>query len=294
MKKIVYGLLFFTLVLSGCGGQGGNGGDAEESSSSLTIAESSSEKETIEFSVYQPQHYLENNNFNLSGKADPKSKITVKQGNELVKEIEPTASGSFSMTASLPETEDVTYEVSNGTDTKKVIVKSKATLEKAAAEAEAKRKEQEKKKAEEEKKAAEEKAAKEAEEKAAAEKEKKEAEEAERKAAEEEKASYDTGITYENLARNPDTYMLEKVKFYGKIIQVIKGEDVSQFRFAIDDNYDQVILIEISEDQLSNNRLLEDDYITIRGVSYGEYTYSSAIGGEITVPAVVVDSFELN
>jgi len=28
MKKVVYGLLFATLVLSGCGGQGGDGGDA--------------------------------------------------------------------------------------------------------------------------------------------------------------------------------------------------------------------------------------------------------------------------
>lgn len=66
MKKVVYGLLFVTLVLSGCGGQGGDGGDAEESSSSSTIAVSSSKEEVIEFSVYQPQHHLENNNFNLS------------------------------------------------------------------------------------------------------------------------------------------------------------------------------------------------------------------------------------
>lgn len=31
MKKVVYGLLFATLVLSGCGGQGGDGGDAKAS-----------------------------------------------------------------------------------------------------------------------------------------------------------------------------------------------------------------------------------------------------------------------
>lgn len=294
MKKVVYGLLFATLVLAGCGGQGGDGGDAEESSSSSTIVVSSSKEEVIEFSVYQPQHYLENNNFNLSGKADPESKITVNQGNELVKEIEPTASGSFSMTAPLPETEDTTYEVSNGKETKTVIVKSKATLEKVAAEAEATRKKQQQEKEEADKKAAEEAAAKEQAEKEAAEKQKQEAEEAARKAAEEEKASYDTGITYENLARNPDTYLAEKVKFSGRIIQVLKGEDHSQFRFAVNDDYNQVLFIEISEDQLSNNRLLEDDYITIRGTSYGEYTYTSALGGEITVPGVVVDSFELN
>lgn len=198
------------------------------------------------------------------------------------------------MTAPLPETEDTTYEVSNGKETKTVIVKSKATLEKVAAEAEATRKKQQQEKEEADKKAAEEAAAKEQAEKEAAEKKKQEAEEAARKAAEEEKASYDTGITYENLARNPDTYLAEKVKFSGRIIQVLKGEDHSQFRFAVNDDYNQVLFIEISEDQLSNNRLLEDDYITIRGTSYGEYTYTSALGGEITVPGVVVDSFELN
>lgn len=31
MKKVIYGLLFATLVLSGCGGQGGDGGDAKAS-----------------------------------------------------------------------------------------------------------------------------------------------------------------------------------------------------------------------------------------------------------------------
>lgn len=31
MKKLVYGLLFSALILSGCGGQGGNGGDAKAS-----------------------------------------------------------------------------------------------------------------------------------------------------------------------------------------------------------------------------------------------------------------------
>ena len=110
--------------------------------------------------------------------------------------------------------------------------------------------------------------------------------------AEAEKNKYETGITYDNIARNPDSNIGKNVKFYGEIIQVIKGEDYSQFRFAIDGNYDQLILIEISEDQLQDNRILEDDYITIKGMSMGEMTYTSAIGGEITVPAVLVDSFE--
>ncbi|MDT2752782.1 cell envelope integrity protein TolA [Enterococcus thailandicus] len=294
MKKVVYGLLFSIIVLSGCGGQDEHSGEVEKSNLSSTSTMSSSKNEKVELSVYRPQHYLKNNNFDLSGQADPQNKITVTKDGKLIKEIEPTATGSFNMTEPLPETEDTTYEVSDGTDTQTVTVKSKVTLEKEEAEAEITRKQRQKEKEEADKKAAEEVAAKEQAEKEAAAKQKKEAEEAARKAAEEEKASYDTGITYENLARNPDTYIAKKVKFSGKIIQVLKGEDHSQFRFAIDDNYDQILFIEISEDQLSNNRLLEDDYITIRGISYGEYTYTSALGGEITIPGVVVDSFELN
>ncbi|EAC9531801.1 hypothetical protein B4X87_17040, partial [Listeria monocytogenes] len=61
MKKVVYGLLFVTLVLSGCGGQGGNGGDAEDSSSSSTTAVSSEKK--VDISLKQPNHDLENNKF---------------------------------------------------------------------------------------------------------------------------------------------------------------------------------------------------------------------------------------
>ena len=268
-----------------------NANTTTENSSTIKSSENSTSESTTEsiaLYVSRPAYYLENNNFHLAGKADPQKTVTITTSGELVKEITPSEDGSFSITVPLPETETQDFELTDGTTNEKVSIKSKAELQKAADEVEAKRKEQEKQKAEAEKKAAEEAAAKEQAEKEAAEKKKKEAEEAAKK------ASYDTGVTFENLARNPDTYLAEKVKFSGRIIQVIKGDDQSQFRFAIDDNYDQVILIEISEDQLSNNRLLEDDYITIRGVSFGEYTYTSALGGEITVPAVVVDSFEMN
>ncbi|WP_430609733.1 hypothetical protein [Enterococcus sp. DIV0876] len=145
MKRIVFGLLFSTLFFVGCKTEKPSANTSESSATSTVI---SSNEEKFEFSVYQPQHHLENNNFNLSGKADPGTIITVMKDSEVVKEIEPTASGSFSMTASLPETEDTTYKVSDGTDTKTVIVKSKTTLEKLAADIEAKRKEQDSEEAE--------------------------------------------------------------------------------------------------------------------------------------------------
>lgn len=136
---------------------------------------------------------------------------------------------------------------------------------------------------------------KEAEEEARAEAEKLE-KEAERLAAEEAKKAeeargYETGITYDQLARTPDDFQYEKVKFYGKVIQVIEGDSTNNYRLAVDDNYDNIILLEASKTLTKNNRVLEGDYVTIHGVSYGLYTYESTMGGHITVPIVVVDEF---
>lgn len=147
----------------------------------------------------------------------------------------------------------------------------------------------EKAKAEEERKEAEEKAKK-VEEKKAAEKAAKEKEEAE-KAAEEEAAGYETGITYDQIARNPDDYKGKKVKFTGKVLQVIESTDAIQIRLAVDDDYDTVLLGEYSPSIVSS-RVLEDDHITIYGKSAGVITYKSTLGGNITIPGVLVERID--
>lgn len=107
----------------------------------------------------------------------------------------------------------------------------------------------------------------------------------------EEKAGYETGITYDQLARTPDEYEGKLVKFVGRVIQVIEGEDIVQIRFAVDENYDEIIFCEYEKD-IVNSRVLENDLITIYGTSYGLYSYESTMGGQITVPAVVIDKID--
>lgn len=120
--------------------------------------------------------------------------------------------------------------------------------------------------------------------------ESREAEEAAQREAEE-KAGYETGITYEQLARTPDEYEGKLVKFVGKVIQVIEGDDIVQIRFAVEENYDEIIFCEYEKD-IVNSRVLEDDLITIYGTSYGLYSYESTMGGKITVPAVAIDKID--
>lgn len=312
MKKVWVGLLVvpFILALQGCDTNDANvqGTDGTVQSTVISSSEKEFFYETVNWGVGVDQneeiHGDEDNKFKISGTVKEGEKVFLVDNStgEVLANSIVNSKRHFTINCFMPDVEkkvlifttDTKADVgtvdrpSSLTNSMPLTFVPNAKLQEKADEEKRKRaEEQEKKrKEEEEKKRAEE------------EKKKQEEEAAAKKKLEEEAAAaaiaYDTGITYENLARNPDTYKGQKVKFSGRIIQVIKGENVSQYRFKINDDYNQVILIEISNSQLENNRILEDDYITIKGLSYGEYTYSSTMGGEITVPAVVVDSFEFS
>lgn len=143
--------------------------------------------------------------------------------------------------------------------------------------------------AEQEKAAAEEaEAQKKAEEEAAAQKA---AEEEAKKQAEKEKKGYDTGITYDNLARNPDDYKGEKVKFKGKVVQVIEGDSENQIRLAVNSDYDTILYCGY-DPSIVSSRVLEDDIITVYGYSVGTISYQSTLGGNITIPGVYVEKID--
>lgn len=156
-------------------------------------------------------------------------------------------------------------------------------------------------KAEADKKAAEEKAAAEkiaaekaAVEKAAAEQAAKEKAAAEQAAKEEaERIGYETGITYDQLARTPNDFEGKKAKFSGKVVQVMEGDGETQLRIAVDDNYDTILFVAYESDIISS-RVLEDDYITVSGESLGLITYQSTMGGDISIPAMEVKVITIN
>ena len=132
---------------------------------------------------------------------------------------------------------------------------------------------------EEERKAEEERIAQE---KAAA--EKKAQEEAAAKEAEAHK--YETGLTWEDIAREGKIGTLGQ--FEGKIIQVMNGNGYTQYRVAINGNYDTIMLVEI-DDSIKTETLLENDYIYFKGSSAGNMTYTTVLGAEMTIPAFIVD-----
>ncbi|MBN8193820.1 toxin regulator [Bacillus sp. NTK074B] len=136
-----------------------------------------------------------------------------------------------------------------------------------------------------------EKARKEAEEKADAEAQAKKEAEEKRLAEEKEKKGYDTGITYDQLARTPDDFIGEKIKFNGKVVQVMEGDGSTQLRIAVNDDYDTIIFAQY-ESSVVKQRVLEDDNITVMGLSAGLLTYESTMGGNISIPSMLVEKVE--
>ena len=116
--------------------------------------------------------------------------------------------------------------------------------------------------------------------KAAEEQAKKEAEEQAKKEAEAHK--YETGLTWEQIAREGKKGTLGQ--FEGKIIQVMNGDGFTQYRVTINGNYDQVMLIEV-KNGVAKETLLEDDYVYFKGESLGTITYTTVMGAEMTIPA---------
>ncbi|MDI6497924.1 hypothetical protein QMA60_06225 [Leuconostoc suionicum] len=110
--------------------------------------------------------------------------------------------------------------------------------------------------------------------------------EASSKAAEQDPAQYKTGITFDQIARTPDDYEGKKIELTGKVLQVMEDDDYTEIRLAVDGDYDNVILVDIDSDIMNGSRILEDDLVTVSGVSDGTTTYESTSGAKITIPAM--------
>lgn len=112
------------------------------------------------------------------------------------------------------------------------------------------------------------------------------------KAAEEEKNKYNTGITFDQLARNPEENKGKFVKFTGKVLQVQEDGNDTTLRVAIDGDYDHVVMVTYNLLFTPDSHILEDDKITFYGQSKGRTTYEATSGRSITVPLVDADKID--
>jgi membrane protein involved in colicin uptake len=110
---------------------------------------------------------------------------------------------------------------------------------------------------------------------------------------EEERVGYDTGLTYDQLARTPDDFEGKKAKFTGEVVQVMEGDGITELRVAVNADYDKVLYVAYKSG-ITNTRVLENDNVTVRGVSKGLITYESTNEGNISIPSMAVSQIDIN
>lgn len=108
------------------------------------------------------------------------------------------------------------------------------------------------------------------------------------------KENWNPEITYDQLARTPDDYMGKNITFAGKVLQVMEDSSSkqTQLRIATSDDYDKVMLVGY-DSSILKSRVLEDDEIRFYGTSIGLVTYQSTMGGNITIPAAIVEHIDI-
>lgn len=102
-------------------------------------------------------------------------------------------------------------------------------------------------------------------------------------------------LNYERAARLPEICMDQKVRFSGKVLQVMGSRaEGYQIRLATNGDYDDVVYLYIDKDHAPSINILEGDRISIKGTLKGDYTYHSVFGQEITLPSATADSVSIS
>ena len=106
------------------------------------------------------------------------------------------------------------------------------------------------------------------------------------------KAEYTSDYSYNTIARDADSYKGTKVRFRGKVLQEgDAGSSMRYIRLAVDSDYDTVLFVTYTSDQVPV-RVLEDDILTIYGTVAGNYSYETVMGASITLPWVNSDMID--
>ncbi|RKN75834.1 hypothetical protein D7M11_25345 [Paenibacillus ginsengarvi] len=95
-------------------------------------------------------------------------------------------------------------------------------------------------------------------------------------------------IPYLELARYPNNHRLKRVTFTGKVVQLIERGNITSLRVNVTKDrsvWNDTIYVNYVRTR-DEERILENDLITLWGVSKGLYTYDSTMRTVVTIPEV--------
>lgn len=96
--------------------------------------------------------------------------------------------------------------------------------------------------------------------------------------------SYPKG-DYASILRYPSSYKGDNISIYGRVLQVQSGWGGYTLRVATRGSWDDVFYVT----GYSDLSIIEDDYITIYGKCTGTTTYTTVLGGSVTIPSMEIE-----
>lgn len=102
--------------------------------------------------------------------------------------------------------------------------------------------------------------------------------------------SYPVG-NYTKIMRTPSEFDGEPMSVYGRVLQVSQGLFTTVLRVATQGRWDNVFYITCYGDVAES--IIEGDYITIYGECEGTETYTTIMGGSVTIPAIEAEKIYL-
>lgn len=102
--------------------------------------------------------------------------------------------------------------------------------------------------------------------------------------------------TFEQIARNPNNFKGTKVKLTGKVIQVMSDKNSTNLRVNITKNnlyYTDTIYVVYNPTE-NEDKILENDIITVYGTSQGDCSYTTVLGSTVTLPNIKAEYITIN
>lgn len=100
--------------------------------------------------------------------------------------------------------------------------------------------------------------------------------------------TYETGVTYENLRDESDTYLGEKAMFSGTVINGNTDNNVLTIAFAVDNDTSKIILMQGDVAWVTNG-LTVGMQVKVYGTSAGLYDYTDEDGNTTKVPGMSLE-----
>lgn len=100
-------------------------------------------------------------------------------------------------------------------------------------------------------------------------------------------------VDYKTVAQSPDSYKDQKLLFKGTVIQVVEGAAETDLRVATSvDGFSDVVFVKLDPQILDGQHVIQNEYVAVYGTCIGQYTYTSALGADVSIPGIQADKVE--